>query len=222
MFKHLIGQSPDCENPVTLRLDEVIKASKRLDEQQQNNSSSSSTYSIPPAGFVFHESRCGSTLVANSLVAVSPSQHRVYSESAPLIYAMKLTSDDPSPAGIEFMQNIVYLMGRTTNTNTNSENSETKLFYKIQSIGTTHARGLLRAFPEIPWIFVYRDPVQVMMSHMPKDVDQAVCLRSRRHPPQGLVQLVKERSARDFRSLSSFESCAAHLVRRVLFFNLCI
>lgn len=36
---------------------------------------------VPPRGFVYHETRCGSTLVANMLAA--PSSNRVFSESKP-------------------------------------------------------------------------------------------------------------------------------------------
>ena len=44
---------------------------------------------IPPTGFVFHESRVGSTLVANSLTAMNTEGHRVYSESDPINEALK-------------------------------------------------------------------------------------------------------------------------------------
>ncbi|CAN0367157.1 unnamed protein product, partial [Ectocarpus sp. 13 AM-2016] len=36
---------------------------------------------LPPKGFIYHETRCGSTLVANMLATLAPS--RVFSESKP-------------------------------------------------------------------------------------------------------------------------------------------
>lgn len=36
---------------------------------------------VPPRGFVYHETRCGSTLVANMLAGLEP--NRVFSESKP-------------------------------------------------------------------------------------------------------------------------------------------
>lgn len=203
MFKDLIGQSGGCRDSVTLRLSDVIKVAKSADIASKGNPNA--PRSIPPAGFVFHESRCGSTLVANSLAAVNPSNNRVYSESAPLITAMKMVGSDDSPEAKQFIQDIVYLMGRT------NDPEETQLFFKIQSIGTTYISSLRRGLPDVPWIFVYRDPVQVMMSHMPRDTNQAVCLRSQRSPPPGLVALIKRTSGRSCGSLSNFESCAAHL-----------
>ena len=82
------------------------------------------------------------------------------------------------------IQDVVYLNGRT------NDMRETRMFYKIQSIGTTFIHNLREAFPDVPWIFVYRDPVQVMMSHIPSELSirMAVCLRSRQYPS---LQLLK-------------------------------
>ena len=44
----------------------------------------------------------------------------------------------------------------------------------------------LQAFPDTPWIFVYRNPIQTMMSHLDplKGVSGAPCLRSMRDTPE--------------------------------------
>ena len=36
---------------------------------------------------------------------------------------------------------------------------------QFQSIMTLSMDKILRAFPDVPWAFVYREPVQVMQSH---------------------------------------------------------
>jgi len=203
MFRDLVAKSRGCDNPKSILLSEVVKMAKTIDE---NSDKQVTSHSIPPAGFVFHESRCGSTLVANSLAAVDPEKHRVYSESSPLIMAMKMVAGDDSEVAKKFIQNVVYIMGRT------HDPKETRLFYKIQSIGTTYIRGLRQAFPKVPWIFVYRDPVQVMMSHMPTDTNRAVCLRSKSNPPPKLKKIILDISNKVSGSLSNFEMCAAHLV----------
>lgn len=42
----------------------------------------------------------------------------------------------------------------------------------------------LEAFPQVPWIFVYRQPVETMMSHVgPGKGKGAPCLRSKKKPP---------------------------------------
>jgi len=44
----------------------------------------------------------------------------------------------------------------------------------------------MQAFPDTPWAFIFRQPVQTMMSHLdPEKNNQnnAPCMRSKRHPP---------------------------------------
>lgn len=48
-----------------------------------------------------------------------------------------------------------------------------------------------QAFPDVPWAFVYRQPVQTMMSHMDPDKNNqgnAPCMRSKRNPPQDVSE----------------------------------
>jgi hypothetical protein len=63
---------------------------------------------VLPGGFVFHESRCGSTLVANLLAgggAAPPEESRVYSESSPIVAACQ------NPAGCDegLLRDAVYV-----------------------------------------------------------------------------------------------------------------
>jgi len=93
------------------------------------------------------------------------------------------------------------------------------MFFKVSSIGSKRIDVMQAAFPSVPWIFVYRDPVQTMMSHMDPaklkqirgGVPQAVCLRAKRRPPNDLVELASHYGA-DIDELTNEEFCAAHLV----------
>ena len=101
-----------------------------------------------PAGFVFHESRCGSTLAANSLAVSGP--HRVYSESSPIPSALKSCTGD----GCEKrLRGILSLMSRTGPA---GEKDGERVFFKFQSILSLQMGEILEAAPEVPWIFVYR------------------------------------------------------------------
>ena len=112
--------------------------------------------SPPPAGFVFHESRCGSTLVANLLTVASPS-HRVYSESAPVSTALSsLQCSTNSPACTKLIHDVIALMSASTD----------KTFFKFQSALTFKMDRIIAAWPDTPWIFVLREPVAVLMSHL--------------------------------------------------------
>ena len=167
-----------------------------------------------PAGFVFHESRCGSTLAANALAVIEGT--RVFSESAPIPHALKeFPSNSPSSGtGDELVKDIIYLMSRFSPT-----------YFKFQSI--IDQTRLLSLFPSVPWIFIYRDPVQVMVSHLGKDPSlrkglppkgNAGCARPsiRLNPTSELLSLVREKLGksslrRGVSSLSEENICAAHL-----------
>ena len=96
------------------------------------------------------------------------------------------------------------------------------MFFKVSSIGSKRIDVMQKAFPEVPWIFVYRDPVQTMMSHLDpsvlkkmhvrrKGAPKAVCLRAKKHPEEDLIQLVYD-FGEELDELSDEEFCAAHLV----------
>lgn len=245
MFRDMVGKSPMCEgdydekNPEDNR-DDVPRGRVRFDlkeiadmaRQADKYGDFPYTKNLDLKGVVFHESRCGSTLVANSLIAMNPVKHRVYSESAPPITALGTCAqaidgdEEESPCSIDqgakVLRDVMFLMGRS------SDSKEERYFFKIQSAGTQKIAIFRRAFPATPWIFVYRDPVQVMMSHFAQGSRSAVCLRSRRNPPRILQRLARKRgytpleegeddgSGSDDReseleSMGPHEYCAAHL-----------
>mmetsp|Transcript_16967 Transcript_16967/g.28177 ORF Transcript_16967/g.28177 Transcript_16967/m.28177 type:complete len:594 (+) Transcript_16967:164-1945(+) len=165
-------------------------------------------------GFVFHESRCGSTLVSNLLVASNPQAHRVYSESSPPITALRACPvGDLScsiPKQTSLLHDVVYLMSRS------QARDETHVFFKIQSVGAHSMAAITQhAFPTTPWIFVYRDPVEVIMSHLKHGGDaakKAVCLRTKGRSPVNVVQLIKDKAPqKELKDLTNVEYCAAHL-----------
>lgn len=109
---------------------------------------------LEPAGLIFHMSRCGSTLAAQMLAA-SPA-HVVVSE-APPISAITQRSDLDDHAKAALLRAMVTALGQ-------ARNGETRLFLKLDC---WHSRDLplfRRAFPQTPWVFLYREPVEVMVS----------------------------------------------------------
>ena len=209
MNKDLIAKSKHC-NGSTIRMDiyEAVTQVREYDEKNRRENIASTMHTIEPTGFVFHESRCGSTLVANSLAAYDPQTTRVYSESAPPITAAKMYNRKDEEGSLQLIRDVIYLMGRT------NDMKEQNLFFKIQSIGVKSIHIFRKAFPQTPWMFVYRDPVQVMRSHLKvQGMSQAVCLRSKRLPPNDLIDLVQRIGGDDkqIRNLNNEEFCAAHL-----------
>lgn len=87
---HIQKTASGCDedkNVITLDLAAVVQKAKEHDKIRAG--SGDDLHVIPPTGFVFHESRVGSTLVANSLTAMNTEGHRVYSESDPINEALK-------------------------------------------------------------------------------------------------------------------------------------
>lgn len=105
--------------------------------------------SLPPAGMIFHMSRCGSTLVSQMLA--QSSQHIVISEAAPIDAAARLGQE-------ALLRALAVAYGRRRS------GIERRLFIKLD---TWHAMALplfTRVFADVPWIFLYRDPVEVLVS----------------------------------------------------------
>ena len=211
MFRDLIQHSPKCEHSkVRAPLYDIATLARDMDNSNQRHYTS---VQVPKplnlTGVVFHESRCGSTLVANTLIAAYPEQHRVFSESPPPVTALKSCGDEYEICSIDIaariLRDALYMMART------NDPEEQRVFFKIQSIGSRHIEVFQRAFPATPWMFVYREPVQVMMSHLASGYRRANCLRSLSRPPPSIVQLARNHGHASVSDLSPEEFCAAHL-----------
>lgn len=170
------------------------------------------SFSVPPSGVVFHETRCGSTLAANLLASFSPLHTRVYSESPPPLAALKACDGFSScneDSHQQLIQDVFYMMGRTTRVD-----RPQFLFYKFQSIGVHHIQTFTKAFPDTPWVFMYRDSIEVMQSHLKGGKNQhPVCARGfgQNGQPQITKELI-EYKGKHVQEVSMPEYCAAHLV----------
>jgi phosphoribosylcarboxyaminoimidazole (NCAIR) mutase len=183
----------------------VAEAARAFDKR--NNGAASPKVLETPLS-VFHESRCGSTLVANILQAASPVEHRVYSEHPGPLFALQACGEDYKTCSLETAASIfrdtIYIMSRT------GDSREKRAFFKIQSVGSKHISVFQRAFPDTPWIYVYREGVEVMMSHLSQGTSRALCVSSRRNPGR-MVEDLAQRHRVAVKSLSDVEYCALHL-----------
>jgi hypothetical protein len=112
-----------------------------------------------PRGFVFHVSRCGSTLVSQLLAALP--QNHVVSEAPPLDQLLETLRRDTR---ISHEQRISRLRGMINVLGRYDAGSEQNYFIKFDSWHVLELPLIIEAFPEVPWIFLYRDPVEVMVS----------------------------------------------------------
>lgn len=107
--------------------------------------------SLEPSGFIFHMSRCGSTLVAQMLAARDDCV--VVSEAPPLDAAAQLGS-------VPALRAMVAALGRRRMP------SGRHYVLKLDSWHSLALPLFRAAFPETPWIFLYRDPAEVLASQM--------------------------------------------------------
>jgi hypothetical protein len=124
---------------------------------------------LPPTGFIFHMSRCGSTLVAQMLAALP--QCVVLSEPPPIDDVLRTRLRHPAVPDelrVAWLQALLNALGQRRN------GEESHLFVKLDSWHTLDLPLIQRAFPSVPWVFLYRDPVEVVASHLRQPGSQMV------------------------------------------------
>lgn len=111
---------------------------------------------LTPAGFIFHVSRCGSTLISRSLASLPDA--RVVSEPRPLADFLALTDDEARRA--RRLRALVAAHGLT------AAPGERRFFIKFDSVSSLDMAFVRSVFPAVPWVFAYRDPVEVFVSNL--------------------------------------------------------
>lgn len=115
---------------------------------------------IAPSGFIFHMSRCGSTLLAQSFASLP--QAVVLSEPGPVEHVLRANRRNPAVSDEQRVEWLRWMIGALGQPRAGGERH---LFVKFDSWHTLDLPLIARAFPNVPWIFVYRNPVEVMVSH---------------------------------------------------------
>ncbi len=114
-----------------------------------------------PDGLIFHMSRCGSTLVSQMLAAI-PGLVAV-SEAPPLDTIVQLAHSHPSAPleqRIALLRGIAAALGRDRFGNRRHYVIKTDSWHSL-------ALPLFRAaFPDTPWLFLFREPTEVMVSQV--------------------------------------------------------
>lgn len=115
---------------------------------------------LPPTGFVFHMSRCGSTLVSQMLAALP--ENVVISEAGPIESVLHAKSQD----NITDDERLAWLRWMISALAHPRTGSERHCFIKFESWHILDLPLIRRAFPNVPWVFIYREPVEVMVSNL--------------------------------------------------------
>jgi hypothetical protein len=116
---------------------------------------------LPPTGFIFHMSRCGSTLVSQMLAAIPGNV--IVSEASPIdavVQARRTQPDLGDEQHASWLRWIISALGQPRC------GGERDFFVKLDSWHALALSLFRRAFPTVPWIFLYRDPVEVLVSQL--------------------------------------------------------
>jgi hypothetical protein len=114
---------------------------------------------LTPRGFVFHMSRCGSTLVSQMLAA--DPRHLVVSEASPIDAILRAALRN---ASITESQRVKWLRGMVSALGQSRNPGQRHLFIKFDCWHTLFLPLIRQAFPAVPWIFIYRQPLEVLVS----------------------------------------------------------
>jgi hypothetical protein len=120
--------------------------------------------SIPPTGFIFHSSRCGSTLLANACRALTGAI--VLSEPAPVDKLIARFITDTDEHGTKAKLYSIFLRGVVKALSQRRTGEERHLFVKFACCGVSQIERVQRLWPEVPWVFLYRDPVETIVSNV--------------------------------------------------------
>lgn len=118
--------------------------------------------SIAPSGFIFHTSRCGSTLLAQSLAQIKSnivlSQAQLIHEALTIEHHQMLSKEKK----IKLLKDVIAILGQKRFA------EETNLYIKLDAWSIAELPLILEAFLDTPWIFLYRDPIEVLVSQEKK------------------------------------------------------
>jgi hypothetical protein len=113
---------------------------------------------LEPAGFIFHGSRCGSTLVSQMLASLPTAL--VMSEPGPFDAVARPPTRTGGHVALDGMRWMASALGQPRHA------GQSRFVVKLDAWAILQFPLFRRAFPDVPCVFVYRDPVEVVASHL--------------------------------------------------------
>lgn len=111
---------------------------------------------LAPTAFIHHASRCGSTLIGQMLARLDT--HIVMSEPPPLDTLLR--SVMPARQREAAIQGLLSAYGQVRS------GRETALVIKLDAWNIVEFALLHGSFPDVPWLYLYRDPLEIAVSHL--------------------------------------------------------
>jgi hypothetical protein len=193
----LKGQHPDAHEVFT-EFDTLIQLEKQFD-------------SVSPSGFIFHSSRCGSTLLANACRAIDGAIVLSEPPAVDKLIARFITDVDRQSTKEAlysiFLRAVVSALGQKRS------GVDRYLFVKFACCSVSQIERIRRIWPNVPWVFLYRDPVETIVSNMQnlptwlQDEDRRVLASITGTSPDDVANMTPEELCA--RSIGSFFATAS-------------
>ena len=178
--------------------------------------------SIPPTGFIFHSSRCGSTLVANACRAIEGSV--VLSEPPAVDKLIARFITDVDEQGTKEALYSIFLRATVAALAQRRTGQEHHLFIKFACCSVSQIERIRRIWPNVPCVFLYRDPIETIVSNMQNlpawllDEDHRVLASIINSSPSEIAEMSKEELCA--RSIAAFFTTAHRVANdRTLLLN---
>ena len=170
---------------------------------------------VQPAGFIFHSSRCGSTLVANACRALDDAI--VLSEANPID---KLVARFITDGGDPVKESLYSVLLRAVVNALAHSDRKPRVFVKFSCCAVSELERIRRIWPDVPWVFLYRDPVETIVSNLATvpdwllDEDRRILAHITGTTPAAIAEMSLEELCA--RSIGSFYSTAHSLAAPTL------
>ena len=164
---------------------------------------------VVPAGFILHSSRCGSTLLANACRCINDSV--VLSEANAIDKLVARFITDANDAVKESLYSVL-LRAVVNALSQHDSETEQRVFIKFSCCSVSQLGRIRRIWPNVPWIFLYRDPIETIVSNVSNppawllDEDRRILAHITQTSAEHVAEMsLEERCAR---SIGSFFSTA--------------
>ncbi|BBB63160.1 hypothetical protein UNDKW_4887 [Undibacterium sp. KW1] len=155
---------------------------------------------VPPMAFIFHVSRCGSTLLTQMLASLP--QCVVMSEPPVIDAFFRYYHAHPElQNATNIFQNLIAALGQRRSPD------ESHFFVKFDSWHLPWLPFVRAAFPAIPIIFLYREPQAVLASHQRQRGPQMI---------PGLLNTTRLQAAASHEQAANFDAYAASMLVSML------
>lgn len=191
-FHQTVARVKETRNSVLSDLNELIRFEKGTD-------------SLAPSGFIFHTSRCGSTLLANACRMLSGSLVVAEAPVVDKLISRFFTDTDDEKKELLYS---VLLRCAVSALGQRRFGKERHYFIKFAVASILQFSRIRRIWPTVPVVFLYRDPVETMVSNL-RNVPEWMTIDSNPATSAAIAGVKEE----DLRAVSSDEFCARALGR---------